>query len=54
MSCWNSLDSSLGNIKMDRGQLEQVMLNLAVNARNAMPTGGCLRITTRNLLIEPG
>ncbi len=44
-----SLDPGLGNVKADQSQIEQVIMNLAVNARDAMPLGGKLQIQTANV-----
>jgi two-component system, cell cycle sensor histidine kinase and response regulator CckA len=45
-------ETSLGHVKADPGQVEQVIMNLAVNARDAMPRGGKLTISTSNVAID--
>jgi signal transduction histidine kinase len=45
-----SLDPAAGHIKADPGQIEQIIMNLAVNARDAMPNGGKLTVTTAKII----
>ena len=50
----NDLEPNLPRVKVDPGQIGQVLINVAVNARDAMPKGGTLRIQTRNFTAVPG
>ena len=47
-----SHERDLGLVLVDRGQFDQVIINLAVNARDAMPGGGTVSITTANAVVE--
>jgi signal transduction histidine kinase len=49
-----ALGPPLGDVLVDPGHVEQVVMNLAANARDAMPEGGRLTFTTSNETLQPG
>jgi len=54
MTLTTNLADEPDSIRTDRGQLEQVIVNLVVNARDAMPKGGGIRINTANVRVDAG
>lgn len=48
------LSADLGSVKLDPGQIDQVIANLCINARDAIALSGCIVVTTRNIEIQPG
>src|SRR5580698_7979960 len=52
IKCSIKCEPSLGHVRIDRGEIEQVLLNLVANARDAMPNGGRLGIETAHVEVD--
>jgi signal transduction histidine kinase/DNA-binding response OmpR family regulator len=52
IQCRTVLEPALGHVRADPGQMQQILMNLAVNARDAMPAGGTITIETSNISLD--